>query len=77
MKQRDVRQLSLQIFGIAFVVLWMVQYGVDVVEDIPFGYFRAIFGLELRERPIGDVFATVGAVFAVCIIGETLSCFKC
>jgi len=42
----------------------VVEDGVDVVEDVPLGDgWVGIMGLELFERPVGDVLAAVG-VFA-------------
>lgn len=40
----------------------MVQDGIDVMEDVPFGDGGVgIVGAELFERPVGDVLAAVGA----------------
>ena len=66
-------QVAFEVFGVAFAVLWMVQHGIDVMEDIPLGHLGAIFRLELRKCPIGDVLAAVAAIFGVGVVGEALS----
>ncbi len=70
MQQRNMWQITLEIFSVTLTVLWMVQHGVDVVEDIPFSHFGIVSGLELGERPISDVLAAVGAVFSIGIKWE-------
>ena len=68
----DVGQVTFEVFCVTLAVLGMVQDGVDVVEYVPFGGLLAVFGLELFEGPVGDVFAAVGAVFGIGVVGETL-----
>lgn len=79
----------------------MVQDGVDVVENIPFGYlplgrtasalawlgfvpvigadairpYPAVMLLELRQRPIGDVFDALAA--EITVEGQALGSYCC
>jgi hypothetical protein len=70
---RDPRQFALEVGGVARTVLRVMQYGVGVVEDVPFGDgFVFVVGAELLKRPVGDVLAAVSAVFRVSIEGEAL-----
>ena len=44
----------------------MVQDGIDVMEDVPFGDGGiAVVRAELFKRPVGDVLAAVGAVLVL------------
>src|SRR5205809_5777715 len=65
-------EIALQVFGITFAVLWMIQESIDIIENIPLRHFGAIFRLELGKCPIGDILASVAAIFMVNIVGETL-----
>jgi hypothetical protein len=67
-----MRQITLKILSVALAILRMVQDGIDIVEDIPFRYPLTIPGLESLERPIGDVFAAISAIFGVGVVGEAL-----
>jgi REP element-mobilizing transposase RayT len=54
--KRNARQLEAQIGSVALAVLRMVQDGMDVMEDVPFGDGRvAVMRSELFKRPVGDV----------------------
>ncbi len=56
----------------------MMQDAVYVIEDVPFGDgVVVVVGTELRECPIGDVLAAVGAVGIVDVERETLSACAC
>ena len=69
----DARQITFQVIGITRPVFGMVQQGVNVVENIPLAdRLVAVMLLELFQRPIGDVFAAVAAVFIVDVEGEAL-----
>ena len=70
--KRDMRQVALEVLGVALTIVRMMQEPIDVVEDIPLADLLAILRLELLERPIGDVLAPVAAVFGVGVEGETL-----
>ena len=53
----------------------MVEDGVNVVKDVPLGDGGiVVVGAELFEGPVGDVLASVGAVFRVGAEGEALRC---
>src|SRR5271157_4308155 len=71
--ERNARQLPPQVGRIALAVLGVVQDGVDVVEDVPLADGGIVVaGAELFERPVGDVLASVGAVFRVGVEREAL-----
>lgn len=72
-RERDARQLALQICGEALAILRRVQQAIDVVEDVPFADLL-VFVLRAKfiQRPVGDVLAESGAVFVVEVDGETL-----
>jgi len=54
-RERNARQLEPQIGRVALAILGVVQDGVDVMEDVPFGDGRvAVVRAELFERPVGD-----------------------
>jgi hypothetical protein len=73
--KRDARQFAAEIRGVALAILGMVQDGVDVMEDVPFGDGRiAVVRAEFFERPVGDVLAAVGAVFGVGVEEKIPSC---
>ncbi len=42
MQQGNIRQVALEVFGIVFAVLWMVQHGIEVREDISVCDIKAI-----------------------------------
>jgi hypothetical protein len=61
----DAGEFAAEVGGVALAVLGVVQDGVDVVEDVPFGDGGVVVvGTELFEGPVGDVLAAVGAVFS-------------
>ncbi len=67
-----MRQVALEVFGVALAVLRVVQQGIDVVEDVPLRDFGAVLRLELCQRPIGDVLSPIAAIFGVGVVGEAL-----
>jgi len=67
-----VRQVALEVLGVALTILRMMQHGVDIMEDIPFGDCGAILRLELHEGPISDVLSAIGAIGGVGVVGEAL-----
>jgi hypothetical protein len=69
----DAREFAAKVGGIALAVFGVVQDGVDVVEDVPLGDGGIVVaGAELFECSVGDVLATVGAVFGIGVEGEDL-----
>ena len=69
----DAGEFALEVGGVALAVLGMMQHGIDVVEDVPLGDVGVgVVGAELVQRPVGDVFAAIGAVFVVGVERETL-----
>jgi hypothetical protein len=65
--ERDTRELTLEIDFVFGAVGGMVQHGVDIMENIGFGYVGRIANsphlvmfLELPRRPVGDVFLPGG-----------------
>src|SRR5438045_4162147 len=78
MQQGNMWQVTLEVFSIAFAVLWMVQHSVGVVKNIPLRHFGAVFCLELGKRPIGDVLTAIAAVIrGVNVKWEALCSLKC
>jgi hypothetical protein len=66
--KRNAREFAAKVGGVALAVLGVVQDGVDVVENVPLGDGGVVVvGAELFEGPVGDVLATVGAVFGYAI----------
>ena len=70
--ERYSRQFALQIFGIAFAVLRVVQHRVDVMEDLALADAFAVLRAELCQRSIGDVLAAVAPVLVVGVEREAL-----
>jgi hypothetical protein len=69
----DAREFAAEVGRVALAVFGVVQDGVDVMEDVPFGNRGiVVVGAELFEGPVGDVLAAVGAVFGVGVKGEAL-----
>ena len=82
----DAGKFAAQVGGVGVAVGGVVEQGVDVVEDVPFGDWRlgirrlrlggalhlGVDGAELGQGPVGDVFAAVVAVFVVGVEGEAL-----
>ena len=84
----DAGEFAAQVGGVGVAVGGVVEQGVDVVEDVPFGEgvgrggdlrgfqnlggLRLVDGAELGQGPVGDVFAAVVAVFVVGVEGEAL-----
>src|SRR5579885_2275113 len=66
------RQVALQILRVARPIGWMVQQGVDVVEDVPLAHARAILLLELPQRPIGDILPPAAPILRVGVEREAL-----
>ena len=70
---RDMRQIALQIGGVTFAILRMMQEPIDIVEDVPLGEgIVAVMRAECRQCPVGDVFSAVRSIFVVDIEGEAL-----
>src|SRR5207237_8330624 len=66
-------QLAAEVGGVALAVPWMVQNGVDVMEDVPLRDGAvAVASAKLFQRPVGDVLTAVGAVFGVGVEREAL-----
>jgi len=49
-----------------------VQHRVDIVEDVVLRDLGSVLRLELRQRPVGDILATVAAVLSVDVEREAL-----
>ena len=68
-----MRQITLEILRIPLTILRVMEYSIDVVEDVPFRDFGTPLCLKLCKRPIGDVLTSVGAILVVGVEGEALS----
>ena len=69
----DMRQITLQIGGVAFAIIGVVQEPVGIVENLPLADgIVAVVRAELLQRPVGDVFSAVRAIFIVDVEGEAL-----
>ena len=69
--ERDARQLAAEVGGVALPVFGVMQHRIDVMKDVPLGDGRiVIMRPELLQRPVGDVLATVAAVFGVGVEGD-------
>jgi hypothetical protein len=65
-REGDAGEFALEVGGVAGAVLGVVEDGVGGVEDVPLGdLLVASSGCGIRQRPVGDVLAAVGAVFVV------------
>jgi hypothetical protein len=71
-QERDMWQVTFQVLFIPLSIVWVMQYAVDIVEDVPFGDLWTVFILELFESPVSDVFAAIGAIFGVGVKRESL-----
>ena len=70
---RDVRQIALQIGGVTFAILRMVQEPIDIVENIRLlDAIVFIMRPEVLQRPVGDIFSAVRSIFVVDVEGEAL-----
>ena len=70
---RNVRQIALQIGGVTFAIVGMMQEPIDIVENIRLlDAIVSVMRPEVLQRPIGDVFSAVGAICIVDIEGEAL-----
>jgi hypothetical protein len=59
--------------GVALAVLWVMQHGVNTVEDVPPGDGAlGIASAELLKDPVGDVLAAIDAVFRVGVEREPM-----
>ena len=56
-----MRQVAFEVLCVKFAILWMMQQGIDIVEDIPFRHFPIILSLELCECPISDILTAIAA----------------
>ena len=66
----DMREIAFEVRLVFFAIIRVMQESVVVVEDVPFGDgVVLVVGSELRQCPIGDVFAAVCAVFVVGVEG--------
>ena len=70
-------EVALEVCLIPLPIVGMVEQGVDVVEDVSFGdCLVLVVPSELPQRPIGDVFAAVCAVFVVGVERESIGFFQ-
>ena len=68
-----MRQIALQVRGVTLAIPRMVQDAIRIVEDVPLGDgIVAVMHAEVLQRPIGNVFAAVSAIFIVDVEGEAL-----
>lgn len=68
-REGDAREFFLEVIGEAFAVGGVVEQGIDVVENVPFGDAVVdVVRAELCQRPIGDVFAPVRTVLIVGVV---------
>ena len=71
--QGEAGQFPAEVGGVFLAVGGMVQEGIDVMEDVPFGDgVIPVMGAELLQGPVGEVFPALGAVFGVDVEGEAL-----
>ena len=69
----DAGQFPAEVGGVFLPVGGMVQEGIDVMEDVPFGDGLIVIpGAKFLPGPVGEVFPAVGAVFSVGVKGEAL-----
>ena len=69
----DMREIAFEVRFVFFAIIRVMQESVVVVEDVPFGDgVILVVRAELRQCPIGDVFAAVCAVLLVGVERERL-----
>ena len=68
-----MRQIALEVRLILIAIVRMMQDAVVIVEDVPLGDGVVfVVRAELRQCPIGDVFAAICAIFVVDVKREAL-----
>src|SRR6185503_6811361 len=71
--KRNARQFAFQVGGVTLAIERVMQHCVDVMKDVPLrDRLVSVVVAELFKRPVGDVLASIRAVFVIVVNREAL-----